>query len=279
MNAQPLPPSCYRHPDLQTRIGCARCGRPICIDCARPADVGVHCPECAAQPVAEDGMSPRRRGLGAAQSSVPVTFTVLAVNAAIHLAGMASRGLQERLFVAGAQYNPFVAEGEWYRLLTAAFLHSRFTITHILFNMYALYLFGPPLERESGSASFAALYVASALAGGAAYFVSGSDIPAVGASGAIFGLFGAWLAAAYRNRHTPRGRAGLRQLLTLLAINAALPLFIQGIAWEAHAGGLAAGLVIMLAWLGFGRRSGAAAVRVILAAAVAAASLAVAILA
>jgi membrane associated rhomboid family serine protease len=174
-----------------------------------------------------------------------VTTTVLVLCVLAFLAAFLGFGPQ--LQALGAQNNALVAQGQWYRLLSSAFLHAG--LAHIFFNMWALYVFGPPLERRVGSLAFAALYLSAAVAGGAAYFVLGSfQIPAVGASGAIFGLFGAWLAHAFLNRRTPLGRASLNQLLFLLAINAALPLVFPGIAWQAHLGGLGVGFAIGLAW-------------------------------
>jgi MFS family permease len=103
-----------------------------------------------------------------------------------------------------------LAQGELWRLFTSMFLHSLGLLVHIIFNMYALYLFGPPLEREVGSAPLAALNQARGLAGGALFYLLVPGGQAVGASGAIFGLFGAWLVASYRNRHTFQGRANLQ---------------------------------------------------------------------
>ena len=114
--------------------------------------------------------------------------------------------------------------------------------------MLALYLFGPALERRFGSGSYATLYLAAGLSGGSLYHLVGRLDPAVGASGAIFGLMGALLAATYRQRHTPAGRAVFSQLMLLLVINLTLPLVIPNIAWEAHLGGLVAGLAISAAW-------------------------------
>jgi membrane associated rhomboid family serine protease len=144
------------------------------------------------------------------------------------------------------QINGAVLDGEWYRMITAAFLHA--SMFHIFFNMYALNLFGPQIERQMGAVPFAAMYLATALAGSAAYLVAGQGAVAVGASGAIFGLFGAWIGATYRQRHTPSGRALFQRLAILLAINLALPLVYARIAWEAHVGGLVAGLLIVAAW-------------------------------
>ena len=176
----------------------------------------------------------------------PVTMALLVVSIGMFVLGMVP-AIDQRIALLFAQINQLVAEGEWWRMLTAAFLHGG--VVHLGFNMYALYLFGPELERRVGSVPFAAMYAASALAGGAAYFLSDPNGLAVGASGAIFGLFGSWLAASYRGRHTTMGRESLRQLLTLLAINAAIGL-IPGfnIAWQAHLGGLIAGFVITMAW-------------------------------
>jgi membrane associated rhomboid family serine protease len=145
-----------------------------------------------------------------------------------------------------AQIPLLVDQGEWWRVLTAAFLHGG--LLHLAFNMYALWLFGPVLERRFGSVSYAALYLAGGLTGGMLYQLLGSDSAAVGASGAIFGLLGALLAASYRQRHTRAGAAVFGQLGVLLAINLALPLFLPDIAWQAHVGGLAGGMLIAAVW-------------------------------
>ncbi len=204
-------------------------------------------------------------------TGAPVTMTILVVCIAVFVAGR-YLGFDRVLETLGGQSNELVAEGQWYRLLSAAFLHQ--DLVHILFNMWALYMFGPHLERRAGSPAFAALYLSSAVAGGAAYFALGSPfVPAVGASGAIFGLFGAWLADAFRNRRTLAGRANLNQLLVLLAINAALPLLIPVIAWQAHLGGLVAGFVISSVWGGMGEARGRGLARTLVAATVGAVAL------
>ena len=248
MDTGTLLPTCYRHPDRETRLACSNCGRPICVDCVRTGDTGQRCLECAAPaPGAEalDMEDQRRRQ----PKPAVVTFTILAVSVAVFLVERLVPGMGDRVGRSFAQYNVLVEAGEWWRLITAAFLHSG--EAHIAFNMFALYLFGPQLEREVGAVPFAGLYLASAIAGGAGWFVFGHPtIGAVGASGAIFGLFGAWLAASYRGRHTATGRASLRQLLVLLGINLALG-FVPGanIAWQALVGGLLAGLLVAGVWM------------------------------
>ena len=243
-------PTCYRHPDRETRLACSSCGRSVCVECVRDADVGQRCPECAAIP-----RSPRQQVV--TRRSTPVTVALLVVNVAV-FAIMTVEPIGDQFFLWFAQINQLVLRNDqWWRVVTAAFLHDRGTFLHILFNMYALYLFGPQMERIVGPVPFLLLYLASAATGGLAFFLFGGVTPAsnaVGASGAIFGLFGAWLVAAFKARHTSFGRQQLRSLLILLAINLALPLLPQGgffggkIAWEAHVGGLVAGGLIAAIW-------------------------------
>jgi membrane associated rhomboid family serine protease len=174
-------------------------------------------------------------------------MVLIAASVAVFLVGQLSAGAGEWLFVRGAQQQQLVDMGQAYRLLTAAFLHAG--LTHLLFNMWALYVLGVELERRVGALPYTALYLAAALSGGAAYQLVGGSIPVVGASGAIFGLFGSWIVVAWRARGSAAGRAGLRQMLVLLGINLALPLFIPGIAWQAHLGGFAAGVVVTGLWM------------------------------
>lgn len=158
-------------------------------------------------------------------------------------------GMRGQLYEMFAQANILVAAGEWWRIFTPVLVHAD-GFTHILFNMWALWVLGPQIERGVGSWPFVVLYLASAGAGGAfMYVLGGLDAPfAVGASGAIFGLFGVWLNWAVRRRNTAQGRFLLRQIGFLLLLNAALPFIITSIAWEAHLGGLIAGFVIGELW-------------------------------
>jgi membrane associated rhomboid family serine protease len=232
--------TCYRHPDRATGLSCSTCGRPICVECSRDSPVGQKCPECA-KPTGRHQVINARQQFN---RPTRVTQAILYLNIGIFLVAYLTG--RTELTIRFGQINQFVLDGEWYRMLTAAFLHA--DIMHIGFNMYALYLFGPQIERQMGAMPFAAMYLSAALAGSAAYLVSGAGGVAVGASGAIFGLFGAWIGATFSQRHTPAGRALFRRLAILLGINLALPLFVARIAWEAHVGGLIAGLLIVAAW-------------------------------
>lgn len=224
-------------------LSCSRCGRPICGSCSIDASVGQRCPECVreegAQKVIPTG--PRRRPTAGA----PVTLSILAVTAIFFaLSGFGDR--DSLVTQTLQQSNLAIAAGEWWRIFTPILLHGSFM--HILFNMWALWVLGPQIERAVGGWAFAGLYLASAGMGGVAYSMTGSLAPAVGASGAIFGLFGVWLAWALKRRKTAAGRAMLSQIGFLLLINAALPFLVPRIAWQAHLGGLIMGFVIGLIW-------------------------------
>ena len=142
---------------------------------------------------------------------------------------------------------PVVAEAQPWRFLTAAFLHA--SIPHILFNMYALYLVGPHLEKALGVWRYVSMYALSAIAGSVSVLLFASPdsqswfTQTVGASGAVFGLFAA-LALTLR-----RVGSSETQILVLIGINLAIGFILPGISWEAHVGGLIVGAVLGAAYL------------------------------
>ncbi len=238
---------CYRHPDRPTRVSCSECGRPICVDCMNDAAVGQKCPECSRHEGRGRVIQARTTVGAVGRTATPLTITLIVINVGIFLLAQLVPDLERRFFIDGSQINFLVERGEWYRAFTAMFLHGG--VMHVAFNMYALWIFGPLLERRYGWPAFLSLYLGAGVTGGAFFYLIGERaVSAVGASGAIFGLFGAVLATIYRQRHTPAGRMVFNQLLLLLGINLALPFVIDGIAWEAHVGGLVAGLLIAAAW-------------------------------
>ncbi len=239
--------TCYRHPDRPTGLSCTECGRPICSACSIDAAVGQRCPEClrrdGPQKVITARQITRRRP---AFRDAPVTFAIIGVAAAIQLVGWVFPALWEELFVAMAMWPPGVEAGEWWRMISVVTLHAG--LLHVGFNMLITYQLGPQIERELGSWSFLALFLATAAGGSALAYFIGPVAPGVGASGAVFGLVGTWLASALRRRSTAAGKAVLNQLGGLLVLNAAVPFILPNVAWEAHLGGLIAGLVIGWAW-------------------------------
>jgi membrane associated rhomboid family serine protease len=243
------PPTCYRHPDRETWVRCTRCERPVCPDCMRAASVGFHCPEC----VAEGSRTTREArtvfGGRVAGDTSTVCAVLIAVNWAVFLVGAVWGQGQLRadfgnvpgpvlLELGGEPVG--VATGQYYRLFTAAFLHAGFL--HLLLNMFALATLGPPLETALGRLRFAALYLLSAFGGSAAGFLLAPQATlSVGASGAIFGLFGAYYVVV-RRMGGPTG-----SIVGLLAINLVITFALPFIDWRAHLGGLVTGAVVALA--------------------------------
>lgn len=227
-------PTCYRHPDRQTYIGCTRCGRPACPECLRSAAVGHQCVDCVAVAAASVPVAKTAAG-GVIRTGTPlVSYGLIAVNVIVFL--LAKFAPAEQVYRL-ALWPALVATGDWYQLVTSAFLH--FEILHLLFNMYALYVIGPPLEDHLGRLRFAALYGLSALGGSVmVYLFSQPNVPTVGASGAIYGLFGATFVAAKRLR------LDVRWLVGLIVINLVLTFAVPGISWQGHIGGLITGALI-----------------------------------
>ncbi len=231
-------PVCPRHPERVSYVSCQRCGRPTCPECQRSAAVGVQCVDC----VKETARSmPTRRTIfgGAVRPGRPVvTLTMMAICVAAYVLDLAVPG---GFIAQNFAYAPFLTETQPWRMVTSAFLHST-NIMHIAFNMYALWILGHALEPAFGRVRFLAIYLISALAGSVGVLLLAPfDTWVVGASGAVFGLFGALFVVQ-------RKRGGdLRQIVVLLLINAALGFFIPNIAWQAHLGGLIAGALCTVA--------------------------------
>ena len=177
---------------------------------------------------------------------VVANVIVFALDGVLSGSGSPIDGGSGPLSQAGAVFGPAVADGEWWRLITAAFLHLG--ILHILFNMYALWLFGPIMEQMYGHVEFAVIYVLCALGGNVLTILFAPNNPALGASGAIFGLFGLAFVVS-RRRHLllgPEARAVLSRVGTLLVLNLVITFTIPAISWTGHVGGLAVGALIGL---------------------------------
>ena len=236
------PPVCPRHPDRVSYVRCQRCGRPTCPECQRPAAVGVQCVDCVSQAQAA---APRQRTVfgGRVRQGRPViTLGVIGLCVAAYV--LLSAVPEWRSYLVFA---PFAGEPEPWRFVSAAFLHGGFL--HLALNMYALWIVGSVLEPALGRWRFVALYLLSAVGGSVAVllFAAPSDLswitPVVGASGAVFGLFGA-IAMVLRRL----GRDAT-QIVILVVINGVLGFMIPNIAWQAHLGGLVTGLVLAAAYV------------------------------
>ncbi len=234
-------PACYRHPGVEAAVRCRRCERPICPDCMIEAPVGFQCPECVTNAARTSPQVRWRPGTPSRSTrrGVDATVVILAVNVVLFVLSLAPQSRQW-LLEHGSNVPGLVVEGEWWRLATSMFLHFEFF--HIAFNMYALWVLGRDTEGVLGLGWFLVLYFASGIAGGALYvLLAPTWAPAIGASGAIFGLFGVVAALAVARRGSPAGRMLFQQVGVLLAVNLLITFVIPGIAWQAHVGGLVAG--------------------------------------
>ncbi|MEU0392518.1 rhomboid family intramembrane serine protease [Streptomyces sp. NPDC006208] len=244
-------PGCYRHPGKETGIRCTRCERPICTDCMVSASVGFQCPDCV-RTGSGTGHAPganRPRTLaGGVVSADPlfVTKILLALNAVVFILVLAlgQRFVAETELI-GYAFNPQlgeivgVADGEWYRLITATFLHEE--VPHIGFNLLGLWFLGRLVEPELGRVRYLAVYLLSGLGGSVlAYLLADENQPSLGASGAVFGLMGAVLVIARRTR------MDVRPIVLILAINLIFSFTRENISWEGHIGGLVIGALVTL---------------------------------
>ena len=204
----------------------------------RSAAVGHQCVDCVA--AGAQSVRPVRTTFGGVErSGAPVvTYALIAANVLMFVLDIASRGLKQQLVL----WAPAVAAGEYYRLITSAFIH--FGIAHILFNMWALYVLGPPLEQHLGRLRFGALYGLSALGGSTlVYLVAPIGSATAGASGAVFGLFGATFVVARRLN------LDIKWLIILIAANLVITFTVPGISWQGHLGGLLTGALIAAAYV------------------------------
>lgn len=231
---------CYRHPDRQSFILCQRCGRTICPQCQTQAAVGVHCPECVKEARAT---APRTKPaiLTSLRSSdrPVVTYSIIAICVVLYIAQIIPGSPVTNALV---YYPPFTAIEPW-RMITSLFVHSPGSFFHILFNMYSLFVFGPILERGLGRLRFIALYLLSGLGGSVGVLLLSPGTPVLGASGAIFGLLGAFFVI---NRRLGGNNI---QLIIVIGLNLALGFIVPNVAWQAHLGGLVVGALVALVYL------------------------------
>ncbi|MER8006500.1 rhomboid family intramembrane serine protease [Streptomyces sp. NPDC094149] len=251
MESESTVTTCYRHPRVESHVRCTRCDRYICPDCMREAAVGHQCPEC----VREGARSVRqaRTAFGGRVTAAPtVTYVLIALNVLAYLGEMVRPSMVDRFDMLGTVpvgYLPEgVAHGEWYRLLTGAFLHlpptdGTFGILHIVMNMVSLWNIGRVVEMQLGRVRYLALYLLSALGGSVLVLLIAPTTPTLGASGAIFGLGAAYYVMARRlgadMNAVNRFMAGL---LLWLVISAWIT------SWQGHLGGLLAGGLVTLAY-------------------------------
>jgi len=224
-------PDCPRHPGVRSVDYCKRCNRPMCVDCAIPTEVRSICVDCASP---KRGWARRASRVGAAGAPV-VTYSMMAICVLMYVVTSVSPSLKASLSLVPAT----LASRPW-TILTGAFLHHDFM--HILFNMLSVYWVGRAIEPVMGRWRFLTLYLVSAL-GGSAFILawcliqpSEIFVSTVGASGAVFGLFGAVFVLQRL------GGSDTTLILVLLGISLVRGFTASGISWQGHIGGAIAGV-------------------------------------
>ena len=238
------PMYCYRHPDRETGVTCSECGRPICTECMYFAPVGIRCPDHSGQPQGAQRVTQGVRRASFESAGALVTKALVASNVAVYLLelglGGEVNGTNNRIFNEGFLAGPPVADGEWWRLFTAMFLH--YGPFHLGLNMLALWWFGAAVEQVLGRGRYLLLYIVSGLAGSAGALLLTPNSATVGASGAIFGIL-------ERQRTYVLGGGAFG----IIAINLIITFTLPGISMGGHLGGLAGGALGTLALSRFGR--------------------------
>jgi membrane associated rhomboid family serine protease len=242
--------TCYRHPDRETGLSCSVCERPICTDCATFAAVGIRCPEHSGKPQGVERVTRTVKRAHYEGTGALVTRALIAINIVVYLATVATGGgtnaNKGTIFEHGVLFGPSVANGDYWRLLTAAFMH--YGPIHLGMNMLVLWLVGAPLEERMGRGRYLSLYLVTGLAGSAgAVLISGCALT-VGASGAIFGLFGAAVVLERQGVFVHGG-----SILGLVVLNFVITLSFPGISLGGHLGGFIGGVLVMLGLSRFGR--------------------------
>jgi membrane associated rhomboid family serine protease len=257
-------PVCYRHTNRETYIRCTRCDRPICPDCMVPASVGHQCPECVA--LGRRSQRQVRTAFGGTRSGARgyATVSLIVANVLLFIGSIASspnKGaaigggagagmlgsptpLLDKLSViglvgnrAGDVFTYGVAQGEYYRLITAMFMH--YGVLHIALNMWALWVLGRPLEAMFGPGRFIAIYLVCGLGGNVAAYVFSPGAESAGASTALFGLFGVFFFVLRKLN------LSVSTLVPVLVINVVITFMAsQYISVAGHIGGLVTGGVI-----------------------------------
>lgn len=240
------PGVCYRHPNRQSWVLCQRCGRTICPACQTPAAVGVQCPECVREGRAS--IARRRPGIVRAvrrgTGRPVITYSLMGVTVAVFLLQLVSPAVTQWF-----AYAPALTGIQPWRMLTSMFLHSTTLPFHILFNMFALFLVGRGLEPLIGRARFLALYLVSGFAGSVAVLLFSDPVRGVlGASGAVFGLFAAFIVIARRLG------GDVTSMLVIVGLNLVIGFFLVNVSWQAHVGGLVGGAAVALVLLRTRRR-------------------------
>ena len=238
-------PPCGNHPDRPASVACAHCDKPLCTECMHQAPVGWQCPDCIAEGAKQTrvirpfaGSGPGRTGIVGSTNPTPVVIGLVVVCVVVFVvSGFGKASVINRF---GGLSHQVHQSNEYYRLFTSMFLHLN--VLHIGSNMISLLIVGPAVEVILGRARFLSLYLVAGLGGSvASYLFSPGNSVSAGASGAIFGVMGAYVVLAHTRRYP------MAPVVALIAINLVIG-FTGNIDWRDHLGGLFVGVLLALGY-------------------------------
>jgi membrane associated rhomboid family serine protease len=228
--------TCYRHPNRETGVRCSNCERPICPDCMTSTPVGMRCPECARRGAT------RVRTMRSVSDEPSLTYILIGINVLAGIGSLLGGGgaTTSSLTQDGGLSAHFIADGEYYRLITAGFLHAG--LFHLLTNMLSLWILGTIIEPAIGHWRFGLIYFVSLLCGSFGALLLSPNELTVGASGAIFGLLAAAAVVAW-NRGFNLMESGLG---IWIGLNLLITFTVPNISVGGHLGGLVGGALTAL---------------------------------
>ena len=253
MDSKPLFAQCYRHPERETSLRCNRCNQPVCPECAQQGAVGYRCPDCLHELAGRHYNEENKRyvnPLRLPMAQPKAVYVLLGIIVLIWVLEESAGGStnNEVLLRFGATYGlKIIYEGEFWRLFSAMFLHIG--IAHLLFNGFALYSLGTEMEKVYGTAKFVVIYLLSGIFGNVVSLAQKGLLEfSAGASGAVFGIAGMYLAffVFYRKQFGGWRNPGIQRMMRLILINLVIGLSVGMINNTAHMGGLVAGFLLGL---------------------------------
>ncbi len=230
------PTVCANHPDRVSYTQCGRCSRTVCGECQTAQDAGIVCPDCYRELT---GGSSKAKGSFLARHW-HITYTLILINVVVY-------GLQQIIpfrwvHNLGMMSGPGVRHGEYYRLITHGFVHSQNDPMHMVWNMIYLFIFGVSLERMMGRWKFLFVYMAATVSAGLSVYIFDYYRGAVGASGGVYGLYGAFFVILLLRRQKDTARL----FMLLIGIGVVQSLFNPHISHAGHFGGLVGGALATL---------------------------------
>ena len=235
------PTVCVNHPNRVSYAQCKRCNRTVCGECQVNLDVGMVCPDCYRELT---GGSSKAQGSKAKGSFLArhwhITYTLILINVVMY--GLQQLIPNEWMIRHGSFWWPYVQHGEYYRIISYGFLHMQHDPMHLVWNMIYLFIFGVSLERMMGRWKFLFVYMAATLGAGLSVYIFDYYRGAVGASGGVYGLYGAFFVILLLRRQKDTARL----FMLLIGIGVVQSLFHPNISHAGHFGGLVSGALATL---------------------------------